>query len=1238
MLVIKQVSVRRERGVSFHPFLINWNPSLNMAATASDFVTGVIDAYQDFYKEIQGGTHNELDLIPRLARLLFCNDTLGWNESDYAQEDDQNDVRLYDEERNPVIIIEAKRRDRDVEEGIDQAFRYASSSPYVEYLIATNFDELLLYRRCHESEADETRYGVSSELLSHIRFESIIDLGQQESLVDDVPQEQIDAIRQLTRLKKEDLVNPDRYEDFDVSDRQDVSTDEGFDNLLDSLTTSLDEYWMPYTVRAFDEYQDRYEEYRQQANDLESQIESLEEQGHEDDTEIVELKAELADLRDEYERYRAFNSDYRSWVRLSNRQENDEEENKRVFCRESIYVQMNKVLLIRIAEDKGLTEQMVSDGGVTDYFEFWDDFARYVNRNYVDLFEVASEELSEIYDRLYSRQIFDWEISSDDEDLDDVLKKTFWHLNHSNFQDVDRDVLGHLYERHLPPEERKELGEFYTPTAVVDFILDRVGYTTENPIEQPEADLLDPACGSGTFLVRAAGRLLKRLNQRNVPPREAIDIMLDRLWGFDLNPFACHITEMNLLFQVIDLYKDVKEEDPEYTLDRFNIYQTDSLRRQTQTQITTTYSDALVRKYERERRQADRAKTRGDYGYVVMNPPYVRIQNIPDGPAKEDYDDYYSAYHNYDLYLLFIEAASEWLSEGGQLGIITSNQFIESRYGEKAREMIPQRYRIGEMVNIGDVDVFAHATTYPTIMSLERSDIDRAERSADDYVVDDYRFSYVSVNNSMEDWIESDAITGWGSANGDSRGEERNYRIVDLIDMALPGDWGDEPPSFQEIISEQSVPVPEEIDFDEQPPLNSYPVQSEAISDSEWQFAPADEQEVLNAMEETGENLRTYCHNSKVERGLRTGKNPVFIVDSDTIEKYDLEQELVHPLVGGRDVKRWEHLWKDQYIIYTPPGMDIDEYPNTVEYYNAGDNREELEDRYCVREQDEDYWALDKPKDPELFEQTKIVTPDIAYYNNYWLDRGGKFYCLDTTYYISPSDEEQAWYLAGLLNSDIAQFYIRRNAAKYRGNYLRYKSDYVEKIPIPDPEEVSDELVTRIEETAKEKQSLLREYRAAEQKVESPDTLVTEDDIDTVGLSRTAYVSRIPDATEQDSDVDVSVRVEGSTVHLNVQDTVELRGEEEAEAFTKYVEIFEFDSVLELVNAEYPRTTDGLLSVHDRYEMASDTVENARELLNVEEAKLHDAAYEAFGIIGDKRDLVEDRVETPESALDSNVR
>lgn len=1210
-----------------------------MSTLTPDFTSSIIEAYNDFYDEIEEGNRNELDLTPRFARLLFCNDSMGWEESDYAQEDDLNDVRFYDDERNPVIIIEAKRRDRDVDDGIDQAFEYASESPYVEYLVATNFDRLLLYRRCDEDVADETRYGVSGELLATINFERVRNVEIGESLEDEVPQEELESISQLILLRKMDIVDSDRYDDFSISDRQDVSTDEGFDNLLSSLTTALDDYWMPYTLRAFDEFEERYEEYQEQADNLEQQIETLREQGHEDDTEIAELESQLAELKDDYEQYRAFYSDYQTWVRLSNRQENEEGDNRRVFCRESIYVQINKILLIRIAEDKDLVEEMISDGGVVDFFAFWNDFSRYVDRDYVDLFDVASEELSEIYDRLYSRQIFDWELDSGDDDLDAVVKKTFWHLNHYDFESVDRDVLGHLYERHLPPEERKELGEFYTPTSVVDLILDRVGYTSDKPIDQPEHDLLDPACGSGTFLVRAANRLLERLDNQNVPPEEAVEIMQERLWGFDINPFACHITEMNLLFQVIDLYKEVKDENPDYTLDRFNVYQTDSLRQQSQTSVTAMFSDALLRQYERERQQAGRAKSRGDYGYVVMNPPYVRIQNIPDGPAKEDYNDYYSAYHNYDLYLLFIEKASEWLRESGKLGIITSNQFLDSRYGERARELIPQRYRIGEMVNIGDVDVFAHATTYPIIMVMEGLDREGV-RSADDFVVDDYRFSYVSVGESMEDWIDSDAISGWDAGNGNAtRGEEKNHRVVDLLALALPDEWGGQAPDIPSRMEEEGIPVPDGITWDDQPPLMSYPVESVAVADSDWQFAPADEQEVLNWMEDHGAELRSYGHKNKVERGLRTGKNPVFIVDQDTIDNYDIEDELVHPILGGRQVKRWEDLWDGDYVVYTPPGTDIDDYPNTKEYYNDGDNREELEDRYCVREEDEDYWALDKSKDPDLFEQTKIVTPDIAYYNNYWVDEGGEFYCLDTTYYVAPADEDLAWYIAGVLNSDLAQFYIRRNAATYRGNYLRYKSEYVGDIPIPNPEQdnVDDEIVESIASKARRMQDLIQEYRNAEELLDNPSNLLDASNVDRVSIARTAYVTRIPDADDSD-EADIQLSREGSSVRLNVHQSIDLDSEDTAESFIDLLHALNITSISELFDADYPRNKDGMESVLEAHQEAIGTTDDAGSRLQAIENDLHDHVYELFELSDDHRELVEDRVLVPENPLKSKVR
>ncbi len=122
---------------------------------------------------------------------------------------------------------------------------------------------------------------------------------------------------------------------------------------------------------------------------------------------------------------------------------------------------------------------------------------------------------------------------------------------------------------------------------MVKYILDQVGFTRDEKIEGKK--LLDPACGSGTFLVEATNRLIERylkkygrkirVNSLSSDENKAIlENIIDSIYGFDINPFACHIAEINLLFHTIDLYDNVKKKFRDYTLRRFNIYNTDSLK------------------------------------------------------------------------------------------------------------------------------------------------------------------------------------------------------------------------------------------------------------------------------------------------------------------------------------------------------------------------------------------------------------------------------------------------------------------------------------------------------------------------------------------------------------------------------------------------------------------------------------------------------------------------------------
>jgi len=1195
-----------------------------------DFVEGVISEYTDLYAEIQDGERAEHDLMPRVVDHLFIN-ALDWEKSDYTQEDDWNDVRFYDDDRNPAVIVEGKRRDIDVEAGIDQVFRYASESPYARYLISTNVDQLLVYKRCDETQQDAvTHHGVSARKIADVPFEAICNRVSGNAITSELTLDQRQGIKQLYQLRQEEVTNPERYEDFTLTNRQDVDTDTGFDNLIDSLRLCLEDYLLPYTLSAFDEFEERYEEFEREHRDLQNQIEQLEEVGH-DDSEIATLRNKLAELEDEYEVYQRFQSDYETWIQLSNRQDNDAEENKEVFCRESVYVQLNKILLIRIAEDKSLVNTMVSNGGVHQYFDFWDDYTRYVSRDYIDLFETASEELGEVYDYLYSRRLFDWEIQSEfDSDLNEVLQRTLWHLNHYDFENVDRDVLGHLYQEHLPPEERKALGEFYTPTAVVDLILDSVGYTPDKQLEREEYDLIDPACGSGTFLVRAAGRLLDRLDKKGVPPRDAIEIVQKRIHGLDLNPFACHIAELNLLFQVIDLYKDVKDKNPEYTLDRFQIYRTDSLRGEAKESLATLQSSAIQRQYREERRRAAQIKEREDYGFVVGNPPYVRIQNLAKGPARDEYDEYDTAHYNYDIYILFIERAANWLAEDGQLGFIISNKFTENRYGEKIQDFILQCYRLQEIINFGDVSVFEGVQSYPMILTGKRINKSEGSSLRSDYrLPEDYSFTYAEITERLPEITQTGLTSGGEELTAAEEREQEGGKIAEIIRTSLPDTPGETTPTDKEVLSRLEGIAPE-VGLDN-PPLNTYPMKASALLDAdEWQFVPKDEHEVLEAMEAGGREFDAY-EGSIAKNGIQTGSNDVFVIDQETIDEYNIEDEVVHPTLGGRDITRWYTQKLEKYILYITPDTDLNKIPGAKEYLE--DNREELESRYCV-EQGKHWYQLARHR-PGIFAREKVITPDICYYNNFFHDNDTEFHALNSAYVLY-SDNLANEYLVGILNSDAVQFYMRRTAPQYGNDYLRYVTSYLFEIPIPDPTNNDTNVVNTVRDTTDALRDLGKDYRQAKNLLENPHLVFEErPDIERSSLSFAGYVETM---SIGDGGGDVSIAVDGDTVRLNVQDDISFISAEAAEHFAELLRAFDVNTIEELESLDLPETEGELDQVVERIEDAERVLEDGPDEAEKLEASLNDAVYSLYGFDSEHRKLIEARVDKPKNLLEAKVR
>ena len=114
--------------------------------------------------------------------------------------------------------------------------------------------------------------------------------------------------------------------------------------------------------------------------------------------------------------------------------------------------------------------------------------------------------------------------------------------------DNSRDVLRDFYQDLVPELLRKTLGEFYTPDWLVEFTANQAGV-----VDWSEVRVLDPTCGSGSFLVEVIRRKRAAARDRHMTSQDSLRMIIDSVWGFDLNPLAVQIARTNYLLAIADL-------------------------------------------------------------------------------------------------------------------------------------------------------------------------------------------------------------------------------------------------------------------------------------------------------------------------------------------------------------------------------------------------------------------------------------------------------------------------------------------------------------------------------------------------------------------------------------------------------------------------------------------------------------------------------------------------------------
>jgi len=566
---------------------------------------------------------------------------------------------------------------------------------------------------------------------------------------------------------------------------------------------------------------------------------------------------------------------------------------------------IDRIIFLRVAEDRGIEEYgrlMALRNGNNVYQRLVQLYRQADSKYNAGLFDLQADTLTP-------------KLILDDKVLKSILAQLYYPESPYEFSVLGADILGQVYEQFLgkvirltphhravveeKPEVKKAGGVYYTPTYIVDYIVKHtVGELVKGktPRQISKLRVLDPACGSGSFLLGAYQYLLdyhlnwyiehdpEKWAARKEPPiyqgprgewrlttAEKKRILLNNIYGVDIDRQAVEVTKLSLLLKVLE------GESQETLGQQLRLWQERALPdlgnniKCGNSLIGPDYWEGKqmalfdaeeVRRINAFDWQAEfpEVMAAGGFDAVIGNPPYVRQETL--GKQKAYFQEHYHVYHGIaDLYVYFIERAISLLRKGGLFSFIVANKWMRANYGQPLRRWL-KTLRIEEIIDFGDLPVFQKVTTYPCILRICREQPRTRFKAAQIRALD---------FNSLDDYVRQ----------------------------------------------------------------HQYYVSQPGLSDQGWSLVDERTQTLLNKLRSTGVPLAKYI-GGKIYRGVLTGLNKAFVINAETRAKLIAQDpksvELIKPFLIGRNIKRYDPPQSHCYLIFTRRGVDIKKYPAIERY------------------------------------------------------------------------------------------------------------------------------------------------------------------------------------------------------------------------------------------------------------------------------------------------------------------
>lgn len=689
----------------------------------------------------------------------------------------------------------------------------------------------------------------------------------------------------------------------------------------------------------------------------------------------------------------------------------------------AVQMTIDRIIFLRICEDRSLEpeEKLLSLTHTSAIYPALLELFRHADEKYNSgLFHFSAEK-----GQTTSADSFTPGLQMDDKALKEIIRGMYYPCPYI-FKEIPVEILGQVYEQFLgkvirltpggqakveeKPEVRKAGGVYYTPRYIVDYIVkNTVGKLLEGktPAEASALTVVDPACGSGSFLLGAYQYLLdwhegyylehdpesfaRGKSPALVPmgagvyrlsTAERKRILVNNIYGVDIDAQAVEVTKLSLLLKLLE------QESGQLTLG-FERVLPDLGRniRCGNSLIGWDYFKGQLMPDQAEvervnpfdwQREFPQVFAQGGFDAVIGNPPYVRQESL--GLDKQYYQSIYEVFTGTaDLYSYFIEKGLKLLAPGGQFSYIVANKWLRANYGLKLRQWLKTK-NIEEITDFGDLPVFTSATTYPLILRVS--------------------------NNPPHHhpWVTSVATLEF--------------------------------PSLEEYVQ-----------------AHGEAIDQNRIEDEGWSLAGHATQNLLEKLRQNAIPLGEYVK-GKVFYGIKTGLNKAFVIDKATKDRLIAEDprsaEVIKPFAQGRDIKRYAPIPVKQYLIFTRRGIKINTYPAIKAYLyqfkeELTPKPEDWQGKWQGRKPGSYAWyeIQDSIDYHEEFLKPKIVYPNICKQPEFTFDETEIFTNQKT--FIVPTDD---LFLLGILNSSLSMFLFTQMFPKLRGDFYEPGWVFFKNYPI----------------------------------------------------------------------------------------------------------------------------------------------------------------------------------------------